>query len=122
MAALMSGKIKLDGKKTVLVISGGNIDPLLLSKIIYRAMEVDLGLVRIQCKIPDRPGSLHKITSAISSSGANIFHAEVDNLSQDTPIGYQSIRFSINVRDREHLEILLDLLRNAGYPFSIVND
>ena len=122
LAALMAGKLNLRGKKTVLVVSGGNIDPLLLSKIIFRAMEVDMGLVRIECKIPDRPGTLHRITSAISSSGANIFHAEVDNLSEDTPIGYQSIRFSINVRDKEHLEILLDLLRNSGYPFHIVKD
>ena len=122
LAALMSGNIDVKGEPTVLVISGGNIDLLLLSKIIYKSMEVDMGLVRIECKIPDRPGTLQKITTSISSSGANIFPAEVDNLSQDTPIGFQSIRFSVNVRDREHLEILLDKLKEVGYRFHVVSD
>ncbi len=122
LAALMAGKIDLNHEPTVLVVSGGNIDLLLLSKIIYKGMETDMGLVRIECKIPDKPGTLHKITSAISSAGANIFHAEVDNLSQDTPVGFQSIRFSVNVRDGEHLEYLLDRLRESGYHFQIVND
>lgn len=106
----------------VLVVSGGNIDLLLLSKIIYKSMEIDLGLVRIECKIPDRPGTLQRITSSISSSGANIFHAEVDNLSQDTPVGYQNIRFSINVRDRDHLDILLEKLKESGYKFFVVSN
>ena len=122
LAAIMSGKIDLYGKPTVLVVSGGNIDLLLLSKIIYKSMEIDLGLVRIECKIPDRPGTLQRITSSISSSGANIFHAEVDNLSQDTPVGYQNIRFSINVRDRDHLDILLQKLKESGYKFFVVSN
>ena len=122
LAAIMSGKIDLHGKPTVLVVSGGNIDLLLLSKIIYKSMEIDLGLVRIECKIPDRPGTLQRITSSISSSGANIFHAEVDNLSQDTPVGYQNIRFSINVRDRDHLDILLEKLKESGYKFFVVSN
>lgn len=122
LAAIMSGKIDLRGKPTVLVVSGGNIDLLLLSKIIYKSMEIDLGLVRIECKIPDRPGTLQRITSSISSSGANIFHAEVDNLSQDTPVGYQNIRFSINVRDRDHLDILLEKLKESGYKFFVVSN
>ncbi len=122
LAALMAGKIKLNGEPTVLVVSGGNIDLLLLSKIIYKSMEIDNGLVRIECKIPDRSGTLAKITTAISSSGSNIFHAEVDNLSQDTPIGFQSIRFSVNVRDKEHLEMLLSRLKESGYKFHVVSD
>ncbi|MGP6206711.1 threonine ammonia-lyase [Cuniculiplasma sp. SKW3] len=122
LASLMSGKIDLRGEPTVLVVSGGNIDLLLLSKIIYKGMETDMGLIRIECKIPDRPGTLHRITSAISMSGANIFHAEVDNLSQDTPVGYQSIRFSVNVRDGDHLDGLLQKLSEIGYHFHIVKD
>ncbi len=122
LAAVMSSKLDLRGEPTVLVVSGGNIDLLLLSKIIYKGMETDMGLIRIECKIPDKPGTLHKITSAISNSGANIFHAEVDNLSQDTPVGYQSIRFSVNVRDGDHLENLLQKLQEIGYHFHIVRD
>jgi threonine dehydratase len=119
LAAIMEGKIDLNGKKTVGVASGGNIDLLLLSKIIYKSMEKDKGLVRIECKIPDRPGTLQIITSTISSTGANIFHAEVDNLSHDTPPGYQSITFSINLRDSDHLDVLLKKLGDLGYKFHV---
>ena len=119
LAAIMEKKVNLGGKKTVGVASGGNIDLLLLSKIIYKAMEMDKGLVRIECKIPDRPGTLQAITSTISSTGGNIFHAEVDNLSYDTPPGYQSITFSINLRDSGHLEVLLKKLGDLGYKFHV---
>lgn len=122
LAAALSGKIDVKGKTVVFVVSGGNIDLLLLSKIIYKGLETDLGLVRIECKIPDRPGTLEKITNVIASANANIFHAEVDNLSKGTPPGYQSITFSINVRDREHLEMLLDKLREKGYIFTITDN
>ncbi|MHB8361733.1 MAG: pyridoxal-phosphate dependent enzyme, partial [Thermoplasmataceae archaeon] len=119
LAAIMENKIDLKGKKTIGIISGGNIDLLLLSKIIYKAMEKDMGLVRIECKIPDRPGTLQAITSTISSTGANIFHAEVDNLSYNTLPGYQSIMFSINIRDNDHLNLLLKKLGDLGYKFQV---
>ncbi len=119
-AAIMENKVDVAGKNVVVLLSGGNINFLLLSKIIYKCMELESKLVRIEFKIPDRPGTLLKISSAISSVRGNIYHAEVDNLARDTPIGYQTVTFSVNLRDEEHLKALTEKLKVLGYKFEIV--
>ncbi len=121
-AAILEGKVDVKGKKVAVVLSGGNINLLLLSKIIYKSLENKTELVRIMCSIPDRPGALKRITTAISDSGANIFHAEVDNLMQDTPIGYQGIMFTLSLRGEKHLEELLARLREIGYRFEVLTE
>lgn len=121
-AAILEGKVDVKGKKVAVVLSGGNINLLLLSKIIYKSLENKTELVRIMCSIPDRPGALKRITTAISESGANIFHAEVDNLMQDTPIGYQGIMFTLSLRGEEHLDTLLKNLREIGYKFEVLTE
>ena len=119
LAAALEGKIDIKGKKTVMVVSGGNANLLLLSKIIYKSMEMERKLVRIEFKIPDRPGTLHRIASSISDVGGNIYHAEVDNLSEDTPVGYQSVTFTVNVRGPDHADLLQKKLESLGYRFII---
>lgn len=119
LAAALDGKIDISGKKVVMVLSGGNTNLLLLSKLIYKSMEHEYRLVRFSFKIPDRPGTLHKISSAISSVGGNIYHADVDNLDETTPVGYQSITFSVNLRGKKHSEILTEKLKDLGYAFEV---
>ena len=119
-AAIMENKVDIKGRKTVVLLSGGNINFLLLSKIIYKCMEIESKLVRIEFKIPDRPGTLLKISSAISSVLGNIYHAEVDNLARNTPIGFQTVTFSVNLRDENHLKILIEKLKTLGFEFEIV--
>ena len=108
LAAILAKKIDISGKKAVAVLSGGNINLLLLSKIIYKSLEHESRLIRIGFKIPDRPGTLYRIASAISEAGGNIYHAEVDNLDESTPIGFQSITFTVNVRNSKHAAELLE--------------
>lgn len=120
LAAIMEGKIDVKGKKVAVVLSGGNINFLLLSKIIYKNLENNSELVRLKCLIPDRPGTLQKITGAISESGANIYHAEVDNLVSHTPVGFQNIKFTLSVRGQKHISDLLESLHKLGYRFEIV--
>ncbi|AKA48515.1 threonine dehydratase [uncultured archaeon] len=119
-AAIMEGKVNVAGKNVAVILSGGNINFLLLSKIIFKSLENNSELVRIMCKIPDKPGTLQKISAAISGTGANIFHAEVDNLIQDTPIGFQSIMFTLSLRGQDHLSELLGKLREIGYKFDVL--
>ena len=121
LAAIMENKIDVKGKKVVIVISGGNTNLLLLSKIIFKSMEHETKLIRIGFKIPDRPGTLYRIASAISQAGGNIYHAEVDNLDESTPIGFQSITFTVNVRVNKHADELLENLKKVGYSFDILS-
>ena len=120
LAAIMDHKVDVTKGKTAVILSGGNMNFLLLSKIIYKSMEIESKLVRIEFKIPDRPGTLFRISSAISESGGNIFHAEVDNLARDTPVGYQTVTFTVNVRDEKHLSSMLERIRGLGFKFELV--
>ncbi len=119
-AAVISKAVEVKNKKTVVVISGGNANMLVLSKIIYKSMEIEGTLVRIEFKIPDRPGTLHRIAGAVSNVGANIYHAEVDNLKEDTPVGYQSVTLTVNVRGENHARQLEKELRKLGWRFEMV--
>ena len=119
LAAILAKKIDISGKKAVAVLSGGNINLLLLSKIIYKSLEHESRLIRIGFKIPDRPGTLYRIASAISEAGGNIYHAEVDNLDESTPIGFQSITFTVNVRNSKHAAELLEKVKSVGYKFDV---
>lgn len=122
LAAVMEGKVDVSGRNVGIVLSGGNANLLLLSKIIYKSLEIEERLVRIDFKIPDRPGTLWRISNAISSVGGNIYHAEVDNLARDTPpVGYQSVRFTVNVRDSEHAAALVEKLKTLGFSFQVVS-
>ena len=120
VAALMDHKIDVRGKKVAVILSGGNMNFLLLSKIIYKSLEIESKLIRIEFKIPDKPGTLYRIASVISEIGGNIYHAEVDNLARNTPVGYQTVTFTVNVRDETHLEVLLEKVKLLGYHFEVV--
>ncbi len=120
VAALMDGKIDIKGKKAAVIISGGNINFLLLSKIIYKSLQIESKLVRLEFKILDKPGALHRISEAISSIGGNVYHAEVNNLSRNTPVGYQTVTFTVNVRDAGHLETLLEKFRAMDLAYEII--
>lgn len=120
LAALMDGKIDVKGKKTVVVLSGGNMNFLLLSKIIYKSLQIESKLVRIDFRIPDKPGTLFRIASVLSSAGGNIYHAQVDNLARGTPVGHQAVAFTVNVRDGKHLADLLEKVKELGYPYEVV--
>lgn len=120
LAAIMEGKIDIKGKKVAIVLSGGNVNFLLLSKIIYKNLESSRQLVRIICRIPDKPGALKTISAAISETGANIYHAEVDNLALNTPVGYQSVLFTLNLRDEKHFADLTEKMEKTGYRFKVL--
>ncbi|MEM0138990.1 MAG: threonine ammonia-lyase [Ferroplasma sp.] len=121
LAALFENKIDVAGKKVVIVLSGGNINFLLLSNIIYHSLEKEDKLLRLEFNLPDHPGTMIKIVNAIAKSGANIYHAEVDNLKKDTPIGYQNLLFTINIIDSDRINELLENLNALGYKYKIVS-
>lgn len=121
-AAIISGRINVSGRKVAVVLSGGNINPLLLSKIIYKSMGKEDRLVRFVFNIPDRPGVLYRISKMIWEHGGSIYHSEVDNLKGDTPTGYQNVSFTVSVRNRAHRTEMENAIRDAGWDFTVESD
>jgi len=72
IAALINRKIEMSGKKIVVLVSGGNMDVTLLSRIIERGLVKDGRLVRLRVHLPDYPGALHRLTGILAHHRANI--------------------------------------------------
>ena len=114
LAALIRHKDKFQGKKVGLVLSGGNIDPLLLAAIIERGMARSGRLARIRVSARDVPGVLAKITATVAEAGANI--EEVHHQRAFTMLAAQNVEIDLvlQTRNTQHIEDVLQALRAAG--------
>ncbi len=110
----------LKGKKTAIVISGGNIDVMLLSNIIERGLVKDGRLIRLRISLPDHPGSLHRLTTKIAHERANIVHVVHDRAYYGVHLGQAKIDVTAETRSEDHAQQLMDALRAAGYQFERV--
>lgn len=114
LAALIRHKNKFQGKKVGIVLSGGNIDPLLLAAIIERGMARSGRLARIRVSARDVPGVLARITALVAEAGANI--EEVHHQRAFTMLAAQNVEidFVLQTRNLQHVAQVLQVLRDAG--------
>ena len=99
LAALLSGDLKLSGKRVAVLISGGNVDLHLLSRIVDHVLLNTERLLIINFVAPDRPGVLSAAVSTIAEVGGNIIHIQHERESRDVPIGYSKVKIWMEVPD-----------------------
>ncbi len=115
LAAVLFHKVTgLAGKNVALVISGGNIDPNLLSKIIERGLAKDGRLVRVRSLMRDRPGELARICQHVAAVGANILDVAHNRAFANLEVGGVEIDLTLEARGHEHVKQLLDVLGDDG--------
>ena len=114
LAALVRHGDKFRGQKVGLILSGGNIDPLLLASIIERGMARSGRLARIKVSARDVPGVLARITATVAEAGANI--EEVHHQRAFTLLAAQNveIEFVLQTRNQAHVEQVLHALQAQG--------
>jgi threonine dehydratase len=97
------------------VLSGGNIDPLLLAAIIERGMVRAGRLARVRVSARDVPGMLARITATVAEAGANI--DEVHHQRAFTMLAAQNVEIELvlQTRGRAHLASVLEALRQSGF-------
>ncbi len=113
VAALMEGRIENPGT-TVAVLSGGNIDPMLMLKVIQRGLSAAGRFMTIRMMLDDRPGSLATISRIIAESDANVTGVDHTRLGGSISMGDVSITVDIETKGHEHCELVLDRLRAEG--------
>jgi len=115
LAALIRHPERFRGKRVGLVLSGGNIDPLLLAAIIERGMVRAGRLARIRVSARDVPGSLAHITATVAEAGANV--DEVHHQRAFTMLAAQNVdvELVLQTRGRAHLASVLSALKDAGF-------
>ena len=113
VAALMSGAIKPRGK-TVAVLSGGNIDPLLMQKVIGHGLAASERYTTISVMLPDRPGQLVKTAEAIAAAHGNVVEVLHTRHGKGLEISEVELRMSVETTGHEHRQRVLKALHDAG--------
>jgi len=113
LSAAMNPAVDLAGKKVALILSGGNIDVTVISKIIERGLAADGRLCRVVCRVSDRPGSLARVATVLAATGASVKEVDHDRDFGPPDVNLVAIRFVLETRDREHIEQVLMALKDA---------
>lgn len=121
VAALMSGAFKPKGK-TVAILSGGNIDPLLLQKIIGHGLEAAERYTNVTVMLPDRPGQLVKAADAVARAHGNVIEVLHTRHGLGLDISEVELRLSIETMGHEHRDRVLKSLTDAGLKARIDHD
>jgi threonine dehydratase len=120
LAACLSGQLpELAGKRVVLLLCGGNIDPNVLSRVIERGLVADGRLSRFTAIISDRPGGLADLTTQIAAVGASIKQVVHDRAFASSDVSAVNVLCTIETRDRAHLEQVLSRLHERGVKTSV---
>ena len=115
IAAMLNHKFTLSGKKVAVVVTGGNIDVTLLSRIIERGLVKDGRLVRLRVHLPDYPGALNRLTGILAQHRANIVETSYDRAYYGVNLGDTAIDITMETRGPDHIAELLSALGAAGY-------
>jgi threonine dehydratase len=102
------------GKKSALILSGGNIDLNLVSKVIERGLSKRGRLIRLSAIVPDRPGWMMKLTNAIAEKGGNILDVGHDRVRPDIGLSETAIDFLLETKSSEHAQQIADAFRGLG--------
>jgi threonine dehydratase len=120
LAALLSGQLpELRGKRVALLLCGGNIDPLVLSRVIEIGLAADGRLVRIFAKISDRPGGLATLAATIAATGASIQQIAHDRAFAGPDVSSVRVVCDLETHDRAHIEELKRALAGIGIEFYV---
>jgi len=115
LAALVNRPLGLDGARVALVLSGGNIDVTVLSRIIERGLVKGGRLVRLRVSLRDRPGELARLAALIAEERANILHIEHDRAFSDAPVGEAEVELTLETWGRDQIDRVLARLAADGY-------
>jgi len=115
LAALVNRPLGLAGANVVLVLSGGNIDVTMLSRIIERGLVKDGRLVRVGVVLRDRPGELSRLAALIGEDRANIVQIDHHRAFSATAIGDTQVELTLETSGRDQIDRLMARLESAGY-------
>jgi threonine dehydratase len=114
VAAILSGKVALEGD-TVAILSGGNIDPQMMERVISLGLAASDRHLKIRIMLPDRPGQLARVAELVSEANANVVEVLHTRRGRNSMISQVEIELSVETRGSEHAQRVLEKLQEAGY-------
>jgi threonine dehydratase len=116
LAAVLEHPELVEGGPTVLVVSGGNVDPFVLDRILFIGLSAEGRLLRVRTPVRDTPGRLAELLGIAAKANANVRHIIHDRESPDRPPGEVSVELELEVRDAAHADEVLAAFREQGWP------
>jgi threonine dehydratase len=120
LAAVLQSKTNLRPRRTVVLVSGGNIDVTLLAKIIERGLVKDGRLLRIRVNLQDRPGALLSLTEVLARERANIVETIHNRSYYGVSLGETVIDVTLETRGATHITAISLALHEGGFGFERV--
>lgn len=114
VAAILAGKVTASGT-TVVILSGGNIDPLMMERVISHGLSTSERYLRLRIPLPDRPGQLARTAAIVAEANANVVEVLHTRHSNGMQISQVELELHIETRGPEHAEEVLARLRDEGY-------
>ena len=115
VAAAMFGKMNLEGKKAVCLLSGGNIDVTILSRVIERGLLNSGRTCNLCIELMDKPGQLQTVSTIIAALGANVISVHHERASETADINGCFLRLVLETRNYEHIEKIREGLEAEGF-------
>ncbi|MFJ6651959.1 threonine ammonia-lyase [Microbacterium sp. NPDC091313] len=121
VAAILAGKVRPSGP-TVSVLSGGNIDPLLLQRVVAHGLAASGRYMSLRIPLPDRPGQLARVSELLAEAGANVIEVLHTRHGQGLQISEVILQLSVETRGEEHRALVIATLERAGFTPTVVAD
>lgn len=115
VAAAMFGKFDLEGKKTVCLLSGGNIDVTILSRVIKRGLLMSGRSSQLMIELVDKPGQLKDVSRIIADLGGNVTSVHHERANEGSDVNGCYLRIVLETRNFEHIKAIKDALAEAGF-------
>ena len=116
VAAMLDRPDELAGKRVGIIVSGGNIDPNLLGKVVQQGLASAGRYLAFRTWLEDRPGQLHELTGILGDEHINILHVGIHRVGPYTALGRVGLDVIVDTRDAAHAQDVLRLVRRAGFP------
>lgn len=121
VAAILAGKVTPTGP-TVSILSGGNIDPLLLQRVVAHGLAASGRYMSLQIPLPDRPGQLARVSELLALAGANVIEVLHTRHGQGLQISDVILQLSVETRGEEHRAQVIEVLEGAGFEPRVMPD
>ena len=115
VAAAMFNKVPIAGKKTVCVVSGGNIDVNILNRVIGRGLDMSGRSYSVTLDLHDRPGELMRVAGIVAKLGGNIISVLHERNSRSCSVTACYLRLVMETRNSDHIALIRNALLEAGY-------
>jgi threonine dehydratase len=115
VAAAMFGKLDIKGKKTVCLLSGGNIDVTILSRVIKRGLLMSGRTAQLMIELADKPGQLKNVSRIIADLGGNVISVHHERANEGSDVTGCYLRIMLETRNYDHIEAIKKALCDFGF-------